>query len=198
MDPQAISASVIGVGADGETTWLIAPGTPTGTDEAAFEGTGPLVTLLLPVPNTHPIAATLIAAPTAVELLYNDVLAGVGEDVKCGVDGQEWDCTVVFSMSGTTSTMVFTTSASPFPVEGGGSISTPAGDGSVGVSTPLPTPTLGPSSTAQTSGGGTSQSAVSPPPANTNTANGTHRTQSSLLATGFVVLVTGFAMSIFA
>ena len=43
FNPEPLSAEVVGVGADGETTYLLYPGQPTGTwisQPAAFIGTG--------------------------------------------------------------------------------------------------------------------------------------------------------------
>lgn len=41
FDPQAISVDQVGVGADGRTTYVLQPGTPTDTDEdVGFFGTG--------------------------------------------------------------------------------------------------------------------------------------------------------------
>lgn len=40
FDPQAISVSELGVGSDGETTWLLAPGASSGTLDVGLPGPG--------------------------------------------------------------------------------------------------------------------------------------------------------------
>lgn len=42
FDPQPVTADELGVGSDGQTTWLIAPGVSSGTlDDSGFYGPGP-------------------------------------------------------------------------------------------------------------------------------------------------------------
>lgn len=40
FDPQPLSVENLGTDGQGRTTWEIVPGTPTGTEEVAFIGTG--------------------------------------------------------------------------------------------------------------------------------------------------------------
>ncbi len=52
FDPQPVTANELGVGADGETTWLIAPGVTSGSfEDSGFFGPGNSLITLLPKPT---------------------------------------------------------------------------------------------------------------------------------------------------
>ncbi|KAF8516750.1 hypothetical protein BU17DRAFT_67362 [Hysterangium stoloniferum] len=99
FDPQPIDASVIGVGSDGRTTWLISQGPLT---DAADGG--------LPFP------ATLVEGPTFASV--HQVVPGELElDVVCGIDGSQAVCTEVGSVSGSIDTETLTDTVVPFAVQ---------------------------------------------------------------------------------
>ncbi|THH01650.1 hypothetical protein EW026_g1087 [Hermanssonia centrifuga] len=113
FDPQPVAANELGVGADGETTWLLAPGVSSGTLDGP-DIFGP---------------ATLIAGPTQAHLIYDDP-AGYSLDDDCGVNGDIAECTAVYANSMTTSTYITEETAAPFEVQGGLSSITSADSGS--------------------------------------------------------------------
>ena len=210
FDPQPVTANNLGVGPDGQTTWLIAPGVSSGTlDDNGFFGPGEST---LRFARTHlayvSTIATLIAGPSSAEIIYHDPGMGVDVDEKCGISGTEADCTAVLVLNGVTSTMVNTETVAPFEVQGGGaaaptgapgapndtasagsSPSSPPAKTSDSASTPSPPASSPP---AGGSPGSSSQSSGSPGPtnnANAATSFGVPSFTSWFAAAAFAVIV---------
>ncbi|CCL99625.1 uncharacterized protein FIBRA_01644 [Fibroporia radiculosa] len=105
FDPQPVTANVLGVGADGATTYLIAPGVSSGTfDDSGFDG-----------------PATLVVGASSVGLTYIDPNVGNLFE-NCGIADGLAVCTDVIEQVGPmsfTSTVVVTETVSSFPVQGG-------------------------------------------------------------------------------
>ncbi|KAI0693327.1 hypothetical protein BC835DRAFT_1415961 [Cytidiella melzeri] len=128
FDPQPVTiVSVLGVGSAGETTFLIAPGTTTGSDdEAGFFAPG----------------------PTTAEIIYNDAAHGLDLDEKCAINGDIADCTAVAAVDGITTTEAETVTVAPFEVQGsvdaaGSSAASATPSSSNAASTPSTTPSAG-------------------------------------------------------
>jgi len=102
FDPQPINAEVLGVGADGATTWLLQPGMPSGTlDDSGFEG-----------------EATLVEGPTSAYLNWIDPTAGVSLQENCVIANGIAVCQDNAAyISQTTLATVETEIASAFPVQ---------------------------------------------------------------------------------
>ncbi|EMD38146.1 hypothetical protein CERSUDRAFT_82383 [Gelatoporia subvermispora B] len=115
FDPQPITADLLGVGPDGQTTWLIAPGVSSaGLDDNGFDG-----------------PATLIEDSNEAHLIYIDPTQGIDMYEDCVISDGIAACTALnawLNPGPTTETDLFTETASPMEVQGGGatSISTPA------------------------------------------------------------------------
>ncbi|OCH93848.1 hypothetical protein OBBRIDRAFT_885222 [Obba rivulosa] len=133
FDPQPVTADQLGVGPDGQTTWLIAPGVSSaGLDDNGFFG-----------------PATLIEGPSEARLIYIDPTMGIDMEEDCVISDGIAACTALVAMldpGPVTETDFFTETASPAEVQGGGatSISTPPGQ---------PTPSTQPSSGASLTSG---------------------------------------------
>ena len=123
-------------------------------------------------PPTPLSTATLIAGPSAAEVIYNEPSLSMGGDEKCNINGAEADCTAVIVVDGTTSTEAFTETVAPFEVQGGGSLS--GSNPAPATSTPtasIPTQTSAGSSTPSAgASAATTQSTGAPAPS--TTANG--------------------------
>jgi len=160
FDPQPISAIELGAGSDGRTTWLIEPGSPTGTFTAPdFLGT-----------------ATLIAGPNDAHIIMS--VDGLSADEQCRISGGLADCTVVIVQDGVTSTDVDQETVSPFVVQGGTAAPAPTSGPGLGTSAPG-SPTSAPSGGSSvsappnTSSGGSSSTSGAPSPSqSTNGAVG--------------------------
>lgn len=137
FDPQPVTADELGVGPDGQTTWLIAPGVSSaGLDDWGFYG-----------------PATLVEGPSEAHLIYIDNSIGVSLQEDCTISNGIAACTAVDAdllPGGPTETDFITETASPMEVQGGGaamivtagSQPTPSSQASSGL-----TPTSGPAAT---------------------------------------------------
>jgi len=105
FDPQPVTANELGVGADGATTWLIAPGQPSGTlSDLGFYG-----------------PATLVLGPSGANLVYNAPELDVYMSEQCTFDGGLAVCSDLFIQTGfTTMDTVETETVQPFAVQTGG------------------------------------------------------------------------------
>jgi len=150
FDPQPLSVNVIGVGGDGETTYQVVPGEPTGTwvgQEPAFYGT-----------------ATLVEGPDNALISYaNPALGTVVQ--SCTIVNGEASCSV---NEGTT-TEVDEELATPFLVQGGGTIS-PAATSAGGSVTAVPT---GSSASPASSPSGSAPTGAASTPAGASPSSGT-------------------------
>lgn len=112
LDPQAITADELGVGSDGLTTWLIAPGQPSGT----------LTTTELPGP------ATLVLGASTAVLSYANPTYSFTAVAACGISSGIAVCDefgAIGGQIGVTSSTVVTERVQSFAVQTGGpSIST--------------------------------------------------------------------------
>ncbi|PSR77594.1 hypothetical protein PHLCEN_2v7784 [Hermanssonia centrifuga] len=155
FDPQPVTANELGVGADGETTWLIAPGVTSGSfEDSGFFG-----------------PATLIAGPTQAEIIYDDP-SGYRIQENCGINGDTAECTALLVTGTYTSTYITEETVVPFEVQAGSSVA-PSDGASV------PTSALSAGSTVPTAakptsppiGSSTQSSSTSSSPAPTNSEN---------------------------
>ncbi|EKM55259.1 uncharacterized protein PHACADRAFT_255749 [Phanerochaete carnosa HHB-10118-sp] len=170
VDPQSLSAEVLGVGSDGETTYLIQPAAQATTDPDDV-GLGP---------------ATLVAGPTAAKLTYNDPSGQLSLDEDCAISDGIANCNVVAVIAGVTSSSAVTETVSAFELQGGNTVAaasaTPAsGASSDASSTPTSAPASAPSgessagkTAASQTGSGTSGTNA---PAPTQSDNGVTRLQ---------------------
>ncbi|KAH9852726.1 hypothetical protein C2E23DRAFT_825044 [Lenzites betulinus] len=186
FDPQAVTADIEGVDAQGRTTWRLGPGVTSG----AFDEPGGLIG-----------SATLVADATEAHLVYanTDVPVSLSED--CVIANGLATCSGVASAAGTEESIVVTETASPFEVQGAAASASASGSGSQptasgasatsgsGSSTPTAGSGLssGPSATA--SGSDTSAS-----PSATGSNNGVGRMESSraVVSLGLVGLLSAF------
>jgi len=135
FDPQPVSASEVGVGADGRTTWELAPGVTSGTyEDIGFAGT-----------------ATLIEGPSDAQLIYSEPAGGLYLSESCVIANGIANCNIAAGQGGTTTTDSAVETASPFEVQGG-SAPTPA---------PAPTSSSAPSSGSSATNGPAQTSSVS-------------------------------------
>ncbi|TCD64257.1 hypothetical protein EIP91_004326 [Steccherinum ochraceum] len=171
FDPQPVSAEAIGVDASGHTTWLIAPGQPSGslTDEADFIGT-----------------ATMVAGPNDAEIVLSNDFEYVSE--SCTISNSLANCVVVATAQGIISTTTLQETASPFPVQVGSSASQPTAGS--GPSSPASSPTSSPSDSSQ-SGNIPSSTSGGSTPTNTSQPSGATRVFSTplLLVEGAIGLI---------
>ncbi|KAI0373056.1 hypothetical protein BV20DRAFT_963553 [Pilatotrama ljubarskyi] len=192
FDPQAITADVEGVDAQGRTTWRFGPGVTSGTyeDPAGIIG-----------------SATLVADATEAHVVWvnSDVQISLSED--CGIANGIAVCTGVASAEGTVESFVETQTAVGFEVQGGGA----GAAAPTGSATTEATPTGSPAGSAPAgtgSGAGssvpTAGSGISSGPSATGSAdalnptttakdNGVAKTGASMLVSvGVVGLVSAF------
>ncbi|KAF8589203.1 hypothetical protein K439DRAFT_1405270 [Ramaria rubella] len=182
-DVQPISAGLLGVGSDGQTTWQLQQGSATGTftdpDDFGFPGT-----------------ATLIEGPNDafLTLAVADPTDGtLAAGYSCSISGSIANCNVVASEDGSLTTLTDTETVAPFLVQGG-STTTGAGASSG------PSSTASSGSPAQTniSGQATAGSTPAPsgpqstasatvPTTTTKSPNGAHHTVRGLLSVTLVV-----------
>jgi len=176
FNPQPVTASVLGVGSDGRTTWQLAPGQPSGTlSDNGVVGT-----------------ATLIEGPNDAQLfISNDIeyLSG-----SCTINNGLADCTLVANFQGSVASDSLQETASPFRVQ--------VGAGPASPTSPSPPPA---SSTNSPSQPPQQQPASSPSPAQTanpvpatsgaaatapaTTPNGAHVLATSSILSGIVGLI---------
>ncbi|GJE87048.1 hypothetical protein PsYK624_031310 [Phanerochaete sordida] len=166
-DPQPLSADVLGVGPNGETTYLLHPGVQS---TFADDDVG------LPGP------ATLIEGPTEVKLIYNDPSGELDLNADCTIDGTNANCVAVAVVAGVTTTETLAETVSGFEVQGGSTIAggaapTPA-SGASGASGPTSAPSAGSSGanaasqTASNTAGAGSSSSGAPAPSQTDNGVG--------------------------
>ncbi|KAF9818662.1 hypothetical protein IEO21_02642 [Rhodonia placenta] len=157
FDPQPVTANELGVGSDGLTTWLIAPGVSSGTlDDSGFFG-----------------PATLVLGPTTAALTYIDPTVGMSLIENCNIQNGEAVCVDVVGVaaqdgvSATTVTQTEIESVQPFAVQTGG---TPGASVTPGVTqTALPTGTASGGPAATSIDAGSSPAAATP---NTGSSSG--------------------------
>lgn len=120
FDPQPVTANVLGVGADGLTTWLIAPGVTSGSfDDYGFYG-----------------PATLVEGASQANVIYDDPTFQVSLTEDCELHGSLAVCTVAGAMGADSSPLatIVTEIIDSFEIQGGSTIS--------GDATPTPGPTF--------------------------------------------------------
>ncbi|GBE81867.1 hypothetical protein SCP_0402410 [Sparassis crispa] len=125
FDAQPVTAQEIGVGSDGLTTWLIAPGVPSGTIPTDLGFNGP---------------ATLAVGPSNANIVYVDPTMGLSIQENCAVADGVAVCDAIIVDSETTLSTVITEQASGFAVQAAAT-ATPAP--SSGQSSPVLTGTAG-------------------------------------------------------
>lgn len=184
-DPQPLSADVLGVGPNGETTYLLHPGVQS---TFADDDVG------LPGP------ATLIEGPTEVKLIYNDPSGMLDLNADCTLSGDNnADCVAVVVEAGVTTTMTMAETVSPFEVQGGSTIAggaaapTPA-SGASGVSAPTGAPSGSSSAGSNAPSQSGSSTSGTGAPAPTQSDNGVGRVHAGAAA-GFVA-AAGVALSV--
>ncbi|KAJ3478103.1 hypothetical protein NLI96_g9988 [Meripilus lineatus] len=158
FDPQPVSASQLGIGADGRTTWELKPGVTSGTfDEIGFIGT-----------------ATLVEGPNDAHLVYSDAAASFVVEENCSINGGVAVCSIVIASGTSTETALETESVIPFEVQGGGAA--PSAGSSPAVSTPAPSGGSSASSVVSRSSGSpvASQTSAGSPSPSTSTGAGTN------------------------
>ncbi|KAH9900954.1 hypothetical protein C8Q73DRAFT_786370 [Cubamyces lactineus] len=182
FDPQAITADVEGVDAQGRTTWRIGPGVTSGTyeDPAGIIG-----------------SATLVADATEAHLIWENSQVSMTLSEDCAIANGLAVCGVVADVDGTAQSMTATETVSAFEVQGAtgaAPTNTAASAGSsdagsqTGSDSGSSAPTAGSGVSTGPSQTGTSTGAS---PTNTSQDNGVGRVQSSLLASvGVVGLVS--------
>ncbi|KAI0822789.1 hypothetical protein BC628DRAFT_1421468 [Trametes gibbosa] len=104
FDPQALTADIEGVDAQGRTTWRIGPGVTSGTfdDPAGLIG-----------------SATLVADATEAHLVYANTAVPVSLSEDCVIANGVATCSGVASAAGTEESIVVTETASAFEIQGG-------------------------------------------------------------------------------
>ncbi|KAL6298612.1 hypothetical protein BKA93DRAFT_754034 [Sparassis latifolia] len=102
FDAQPVTAQEIGVGSDGLTTWLIAPGVPSGTIPTDLGFNGP---------------ATLAVGPSNANIVYVDPTMGLSIQENCAVADGVAVCDAIIVDSETTLSTVITEQASGFAVQ---------------------------------------------------------------------------------
>lgn len=203
FDPQPITADVLGVGADGQTTWLLGPGVSSGAlDDIGLPGPGKNQSISLsrwPVYSQVHAPATLIEGPSAAKLVFDSPAASMLFEDDCTIVDGIATCTVVVALDGTTSTGTAIETVVPFTVQGGGSSVSPtsapsAGSGASSGASPTPSSGASNSGSQTASSSGSSSSGA---PAPTQTTNDVGKLQSgtvtSVLAVG-MSLVMLFAL----
>ncbi|EMD38145.1 hypothetical protein CERSUDRAFT_113290 [Gelatoporia subvermispora B] len=107
FDPQPVTANQLGVNADGQTTWLIAPGSSSnGLDGHGIYG-----------------PATLVEGPSDAHLIYIDTNYGISLQEDCIISAGVAACTAVVGdllAAVPPETDFLTETASPMEVQGGG------------------------------------------------------------------------------
>lgn len=146
-DPQPITASVLGVGSGGETTWLLGPGVSSGTlDDVGIPG-----------------PATLIEGPNTAKFIFDFPADSLSLEDDCEINDGVATCVVVVATDGTTVTTTTTETVVPFTVQGGGPAPTAVtGSSTAVVSTP---------SAGSGAGTGASQTAGSTPSAGSSASS---------------------------
>ncbi|KAI0362546.1 hypothetical protein OH77DRAFT_1388589, partial [Trametes cingulata] len=195
FDPQAITADVEGVDAQGRTTWRIGPGVTSGTyeDPAGIIG-----------------SATLVADATEAHLVWQNGIASISLSEDCVIANGAAVCSGVASAAGTAESFVQTESAVPFEVQAGGAgAAAPTGSATTEAAptgSPAGSAPAGTRSGAGTSAQATAGSGLSTGPAATGTStgdalnptvtgkdNGVAKTGASMLVSlGVVGLVSAF------
>lgn len=92
-------------------------------DDFGFDGPGTVSPILLGcsiIDVSQYLLATLIAGPSAAEVINNDPSNQYSADEKCAINGSEADCTLVMVMEGVTTTEAIIETASAFEIQGGG------------------------------------------------------------------------------
>lgn len=176
FDPQPVSASQLGIGADGRTTWELKPGVTSGTfDEIGFIGTGMFKLQGLPMKYIFIfILATLVEGPNDAHLVYSDAAASFVVEENCSINGGVAVCSIVIASGTSTETALETESVIPFEVQGGGAA--PSAGSSPAVSTPAPSGGSSASSVVSRSSGSpvASQTSAGSPSPSTSTGAGTN------------------------
>ncbi|KAF8585838.1 hypothetical protein K439DRAFT_1615624 [Ramaria rubella] len=147
-DPQPISASVLGVGNDGRTTWQIQQGSATGTTtdiDASFTGTATLIE----GPSNALLSLALTAEPA-------DGGVTVAVDISCTINSSVAVCIGTNSEAGLVSTETETETVSPFLVQNGATSAVM----NTGLTSHSPMQTGGVNSITQASGGSTPASST--------------------------------------
>lgn len=180
---QPFSVSAVGVGADGRTTWQVAPGSQTGTVPAGGIPTGEFFHLVFPNSlNSRHSLATLIEGPNDAVFYYDVPKFTFQASYSCkfGENGMD-DCVAIIGQGTETDTATFSESHVPIRVQGGGgSTTTP-----VGSNTAAPSNTPGSSSSPSDSSSGTS---LSP------SAKSDAQRAGAGFSAGFIVSLVGFAL----
>ncbi|KAI0672818.1 hypothetical protein C8Q78DRAFT_1021536 [Trametes maxima] len=181
FDPQAITADIEGVDAQGRTTYRIGPGATSGTfdDPAGIVG-----------------SATLVADATEAHLVWDYPAGSISMSEGCVIatDGVAV-CSAVVSAEGTLQSAIVTETVAPFLVQGGSGTAVPTA--ASGASASDAAPTSGPGATAKPSNSrptGTGSSASATATNGTDSKNnGVGRVESSVaLSLGVVGLVSVF------
>ncbi|KAI0748452.1 hypothetical protein C8Q80DRAFT_739511 [Daedaleopsis nitida] len=171
FDPQAITADIEGVDAQGRTTYRIGGGVASGT----FDVGG----------NPPGVSGTLVAGSTEAHLVYNIPVASLAISEDCSINGEVAVCTGVVSAPDGVQTVLETETASGFVVQGNtaaaptASASANTGGASAAAGTDPASPTAA------------STNPATPSPSGEN--NGVARVGSSLtMSLGVVGLVAAF------
>jgi len=177
FDPQPVTASVLGVAADGShTTWGIAPGQPSGTlSDVGFNG-----------------PATLIEGPNDAEIIVSDQDEYVS--ASCGIANGLANCIAVATAQGIISTETFQETASPFAVQVGDTAAPTAGNSPSSPAaspTPTPTPTPTPNSPSPATGNTSPLTAPGTSPLNPTTPTNQPSSAFALAASSFLSGVIG-------
>ncbi|KAI0636581.1 hypothetical protein C8Q77DRAFT_511662 [Trametes polyzona] len=172
FDPQAITADVEGVDAQGRTTYRIGPGVTSG----AFEDPAGIVG-----------SATLVADATEAHIVYANSALSISLSEDCTIANSVAVCSVVASAEGVVQTAVATETAKPFAVQGGTDAALPS-KGAESGSSSASTPTAGSGVTGAPSATGSGAN-----PTVSGDHNGVGRIESSMLVSlGVVGLVSAF------
>jgi len=126
-DEQPLSVQQLGIDGNGRTSWVIGPGTPTGT---------------FTDPNVQ-FTATLVEGPSDA-ILRGSIPGGPAFSYSCAIAGSQASCQLIASDETLIETTTIMEVVSPFVVQGGGSASS-ALNSSPPSSTLTPPPTNTPS-----------------------------------------------------
>ncbi|KAI0780529.1 hypothetical protein BD413DRAFT_607818 [Trametes elegans] len=196
FDPQAITADVEGVDAQGRTTWRIGPGVTSGTYDDAAGIIG---------------SATLVADATEAHLVWQNSLAGMSLSEDCAINNGVGVCTAVASVTGATEivTAVATETAIAFEVQAGAGTGGAASSGAVttegaasqqasgGSAATSSRPTAGTGSASSAGAAATGSDSTSVPALNPTSTqnNGVGKSESStVLSLGVVGLIATFLL----
>ncbi|KAI0647451.1 hypothetical protein C8Q79DRAFT_628870 [Trametes meyenii] len=177
FDPQAITADIEGVDAQGRTTYRIGPGATSGTydDPAGIIG-----------------SATLVADATEAHLVWDYPAGSISMSEGCAIatDGVAV-CSAVVSAEGTLQSAIVTQTVEPFLVQGGSGTAVPTAASGASGASPTSGATASPSNSSPT-GSSTSTSASATTSADSKN-NGVARMESSVaFSLGVVGLVFAF------